>query len=67
MPNMSYCRFSNTLEDLEDCYNALYRGDISLKKEAKAAKALIKLCRAIAEYTEEDVDEFYKINAEDDF
>lgn len=25
MPNMSYCRFQNTVSDLEDCFNALER------------------------------------------
>ena len=67
MPNMSYCRFSNTLEDLEDCYEALNKGNITLKKEARAAKALIELCGKIAEYTDEEVDDMYKMNAEDDY
>ena len=67
MPNMSYCRFSNTVEDLEDCLNALYRGDVCLKNEARAAKRLIGLCRTIAQYTDEEVDEMYEMNAEDDY
>lgn len=24
MANMSYCRFSNTVQDMEDCFNAMY-------------------------------------------
>jgi len=23
MPNMSYCRFQNTVQDMEDCFNAM--------------------------------------------
>lgn len=67
MPNMSYCRFSNTLEDLRDCRDALYNGDICWKREMKAAKALVAVCRVIAEYTDEEIDEMYAMNAEDDF
>lgn len=49
MANMSHCRFSNTLDDLEDCYEALKTDNITLRREARAAKALIELCRLIAE------------------
>jgi len=24
MPNMSYCRFQNTVQDMEDCFNTMY-------------------------------------------
>ena len=24
MPNMSYCRFHNTVMDMEDCFNTMY-------------------------------------------
>lgn len=67
MANMSHCRFSNTLDDLEDCYEALKTDNITLRREARAAKALIELCRLIAKYTAEEVDEMYAMNAEDDF
>lgn len=62
MSNMSYCRYHNTLLDLQDCYYALQdefpaepdddddtdRHDIS-KEEAAARKALVELCIIISE------------------
>ena len=61
MPNMSYCRFRNTLLDLKDCYDYLVGDeevddDIS-DEELRAKKQLIDLCRDITErvdYLEED-------------
>lgn len=50
MANMSYCRFENTLSDLEDCKNALDIGDSLSKREAEKAKALIALCREISDF-----------------
>jgi hypothetical protein len=48
--NMSYCRFSNTLEALDECYEALGRDDLHLSDgEKQAAAELIKLCRNIAD------------------
>jgi len=53
MPNMSHCKFSNTLSDLEDCKYSLDTGDELSPDEAKARKALIELCSEIArEYGE---------------
>lgn len=51
MGNMSYCRFENTCEDLQDCYDALAEKDISelSKSEQIYAKKLIKMCRNIAD------------------
>ena len=53
MPNMSYCRFRNTLTDLRDCYEALGEDTDPLKglspEEAKAARSLLKLCDQITE------------------
>lgn len=47
MSNMSYCRFQNTLRDLEDCYDNM---DEDLSPEEQAAKErLIQLCKEIAE------------------
>jgi hypothetical protein len=54
MANMSYCRFENTLSDLEDCRDALDRGDSLSEREAKKAKALIDLCREIADNYDDD-------------
>jgi hypothetical protein len=48
MPNMSYCRFENTLADLRDCRDAMDETDLS-KWEAKCRAKLIKLCTEIAQ------------------
>ncbi len=56
MGNMSYCRFQNTAEDLQDCYDNLDVDDIS-ESEKKARTRLIKLCISIAE------DYGYEVNA----
>lgn len=55
--NMSYCRFQNTFEDLIDCKDALYNGDIERTEEKRYAKKLIALCKEIAEnFEDEDLD-----------
>ncbi len=51
MSNMSYCRFENTLTDLQDCEEALQ--DLSSlselnKSESRYAEELIKACIRIA-------------------
>ena len=48
MSNMSYCRFRNTLEDLQDCYDNMDDSDMS-DEEKRARKRLIELCCEIAE------------------
>ena len=48
MPNMSYCRFENTLRDLEDCLENMDDKELS-EYEEKARKRLIELCADIAE------------------
>lgn len=50
MGNMSYCRFENTYQDLQDCYEALADKQIDelSEREQKYAKRLIKLCSEIA-------------------
>ena len=51
MSNMSYCRFQNTLVDLQDCMDELYEldGDLSelSSAEKRAARSLIELCNEI--------------------
>lgn len=51
MGNMSYCRFQNTLADLQDCLDELYEldGDLSelYSAEKLAARSLIELCNEI--------------------
>jgi len=55
MPNMSYCRFSNTLGDLEDCEEHMDDGEDDLSDgEIKARKRLIALCKRIADAYAED-------------
>lgn len=51
MANMSYCRFENTLPDLNDCYEALANQDIEnlSERERKHALKLIKMCRDLAD------------------
>jgi polyhydroxyalkanoate synthesis regulator phasin len=50
--NMSYCRFQNTLSDLQDCFNNLPNGDLS-NDEANAFVDLVLLAKEIAEQYEE--------------
>jgi len=42
MANMSYCRFENTLIDLQDCLEALNDRNISSDREQRKAKTLLK-------------------------
>lgn len=49
MANMSYCRFENTLSDLQDCADALYEGKPLSGRERECAKELIRLCKEIAD------------------
>ena len=53
MSNMSYCRFRNTLNDLQDCYNNMEEDDLSIE-EKQARQQLIQLCRNIVEEYEDD-------------
>lgn len=60
MANMSYCRFENTVRDLQDCYNAMSeefdgenQNELSPSEES-AKKHLIALCKDIVELTEEN-------------
>jgi len=57
MSNMSYCRFSNTLDDLQDCYENM-DDEPSEESEKRARKRLIALCESIArDYGEDDEEE----------
>ena len=53
--NMSYCRFRNTLGDLDDCYDVLLEKGVAGAKqdadpeEQRAIQLLIKMCKHIAE------------------
>ncbi len=53
MSNMAYCRFENTVTDVEDCYNNMEEVDLSDSEYRKRQK-LISLCIDIAtEYSED--------------
>lgn len=57
MSNMSYCRFVNTVGDLEDCEQDLYDygldSDERSESENKYAKKLIEIChRIVSEFPE---------------
>lgn len=55
MPNMSYCRFQNTLLNLQDCLSHIEDNNLS-KDEASARERLIRVCRDIVE-TADEMDE----------
>ena len=58
MGNMSYCRFRNTLQDLQDCKENLFDQDMS-REEFNARESLIALCKDIAdEMTGEDIEDY---------
>lgn len=50
MSNMSYCRFENTVRDLEDCAEHLL-DDLSSDTEVLARERLIELCGQILAMT----------------
>ena len=57
MSNMSYCRFGNTYQDLDDCYNAMCNGDFKdlSEREKIYRNKLVALCQQISdEFQEED-------------
>lgn len=67
MANMSYCRFYNTLHDLQDCQSAIEdfiqneEDVISSEEERRCAKRLIETCREIAEnFEESDIDRVFE-------
>jgi hypothetical protein len=46
VPNMSYCRFENTLKDLKDCFE--HMDDNLSESEKEYRSRLIALCGQIA-------------------
>lgn len=54
MSNLSYCRYRNTLSDLIDCEEALWEEETE-PEETRARERLIKVCRRIAELTDDDI------------
>ena len=49
MSNMGYCRFYNTLEDLQDCYDNMEISGNASEEERMIRKRLILLCKDIAD------------------
>ena len=67
MANMSYCRFRNTKNDLNDCLFALERQESLSREEAEAMhimmSSFLRLCEdemIIDGDWEEKLDEFYE-------
>ena len=51
MGNMCYCRFNNTLLDMEDCLEAIENQDIASEKEAaKAWRLFVKVFEFLKDY-----------------
>ncbi len=46
MGNMSYCRFQNTVTDIEECIDHMADSDLS-EDENEARKMLIEICQQI--------------------
>ena len=64
MPNMSYCRFENTVHDMQDCIYAIEEGDTSelSSREVRALEEFLDLAREITnlEYDIEQILEEYE-------
>ncbi|MEK6281901.1 MAG: hypothetical protein AABN95_16225 [Acidobacteriota bacterium] len=48
MSNMSYCRFENALEDLEDCFDHISDDGLS-ETEDRCRKTMIELAKEITD------------------
>lgn len=53
MSNMSYCRWGNTLSDLEDCVESWDDG-VASKEEARARKRLVELAEEVLSLARRD-------------
>jgi hypothetical protein len=62
---MSYCRFTNTLRDLDDCYEHLYDTNLS-ESEKRARSSLIELAITIYQETIDNHPDDYEENYEED-
>ena len=64
MPNMSYCRFENTVNDIRDCIYAIEDGNTSElnRSEIRALEEFLDLAREITnlEYEIEEILENYE-------
>ena len=64
MSNMSYCRFRNTLYDLQDCTNAIESGELTDEgidsSELSALMEMRDLCDYFVENLSEEINEIYE-------
>ena len=60
MSNMSYCRFRNTLYDLQDCANAIEMGEDIESSELSALIEMRDLCEYFIESLSEEIDNIYE-------
>jgi len=64
MSNMSYCRFRNTLLDLQDCVDAIDSGEITDEgidsSELSALMEMRDLCEYFVEHLSEEIDNIYE-------
>ena len=71
MSNMSYCRFENTANDVEDCYDAICDNEFGnmSQYEIRGFVKFVELCKMVAEQYEdfsmEELKEYIK-NEQDD-
>jgi hypothetical protein len=56
MGNMSYCRFTNTLDDLADCWDHIEDTDLSVD-EAQSRQELVSMCKDIVANYDENIDD----------
>lgn len=56
MANMAHCRFSNTVTDLQDCYDHI-DDDLRSDAEIRAHARLVTLCRQIAALFDDEADD----------
>lgn len=65
MPNMSYCRFSNTTSDMEDCIEAIKESNWDIQEmienassheEGMKIRRFIRLCEEVADmFSDQDI------------
>jgi len=64
MSNMSYCRFRNTLLDLQDCVDAIDSGETTGENidssELRALMDMRDLCEYFVEHLPEEIDNIYE-------
>lgn len=57
MPNMSYCRFENTMSDLRDCLRYIAE-DAENRRDEDSRQEMLEMFREIAEDFNGDVVEY---------